>query len=90
MRRIKNPRKNALVNQMQFRKPQAQVRKWFEERDIPIVSEIWIYPIYPFGWDAVLAAWDRVWILNCDRGKIVVKDIQPVQGFRPNGTLITS
>lgn len=90
MRKIRDVRKNALANQLQYKRPQADVRKWFKARDIPIATEIWIYPLYPSGWEAILGAWDRVWILRNDRGAIYVKDIQPVQGFHKNGTLIVS
>lgn len=80
-------RTKALANQMQYLKPQFEVRKWFKKRGIPIATDIWVYPLYPGGWEAVLGAWDRVWIMKCDRGAIYVKDIQHVQGFNPNGTL---
>jgi len=90
MRRIRDVRKNARVNQLQYKKPRYEVQKWFKSRNIPIATEIWIQPEYPNGWEAILGAWDRIWILKCDRGTIYVKDIQHVQGFRPNGTLIIS
>jgi hypothetical protein len=91
MRRIRDVRKNGKVDQLQYKKPQCEVRKWFKARNIPIATEIWIYPEPPSGWEAILGAWDRVWILKCDRsGTIYVKDIQHVQGFNLNGTLIVS
>ncbi len=90
MRRIQDLMKNAIIDQLKYKKPQHEVRKWFKARDIPIVTEIWIQPLYPNGWEATLAAWDRIWILKSKNGVIWVKDIQPVQGFKPNGTLIIS
>jgi len=90
MRKIRDIRKKALANQIQYKKPEVEVRTWFYKRNIPIATEIWIYPLYPNGWEAILGAWDRVWILKCDRGVIWVKDIQAVQGFNENGTLIVS
>ena len=90
MRQIRDVRKNARVNQLQYEKPRHEVRKWFEARDIPIATEIWIYPEYSSNWEAILGAWDRTWILKCDRGTIYIKDIQHVQGFKPNGALIIS
>lgn len=90
MRRIRDIIKNARANQLQYKKPQQEVRDWFEIRDIPIATEIWIQELYPYGWEAILGAWDRIWILKSKDGVIWVKDIQCVQGFRPNGTLIIS
>ncbi len=89
MRRIRDIRANGKTDLLQYKKPQFEVRKWFKARDIPIATEIWIYPEHN-GWEAILGAWDRIWILKCDRGTIYVKDIQHVQGFKPNGTLIIS
>ncbi len=90
MRRIRDVRKNGRIEQLRHRQPRNIVRKWFKSRNIPIVTEIWIYPEYPHGWEAILGAWDRIWILKYDRGTIHIKDIQHVQGFKPNGTLIIS
>jgi hypothetical protein len=90
MRRIQDIRGNGKTEQLRYKKPRYEVRVWFKARDIPITTEIWIYPEYPDGWEAILGAWDRVWILKSDRGVISVKDIQHVQGFNPNGTLIVS
>ena len=90
MRRIRDTRRNARAEQLRHRQPRFEVRKWFKSRNIPITTEIWIYPEYPNGWEAILGAWDRIWILKCDRGTISIKDIQHVQGFNPNGTLIIS
>jgi len=90
MRQIQDIRNNGKVNQLQYKQPRCDVRKWFKARNIPITTEIWIYLEYPTGWEAILGAWDRVWILKCNRGTIYVKDIQHVQGFKPNGALIVS
>jgi hypothetical protein len=90
MRRIRDVRKNARIEQLRYKQPRYEVRKWFKARNIPIVTEIWIYPEYPNGWEAILGAWNRIWILKSDRGMIHIKDIQHVQGFKPNGTLIIS
>lgn len=90
MRRIRDVRKNGKTEQLKHKQPRYEVRKWFKSRNIPITTEIWIYPEYPNGWEAILGAWDRIWILKYDRGTIYVKDIQHVQGFKPNGTLVIS
>ena len=90
MRRIREIRQNARADQLQYKKPRHEVQKWFKARSIPIATEIWIFAEYPGSWEAILGAWDRIWILKCDRGTIYVKDIQHVQGFKPNGTLIIS
>ncbi len=90
MRRIRDVRKNASVDQLRYKKLRYEVRVWFKARNIPIATEIWILPEYPNGWEAVLGAWDRIWILKSKDGVIWVKDIQHVQGFKPNGTLIIS
>ena len=90
MRRIRDIRKNGKVEQLKYKKPRYEVRKWFKSRNIPILTEIWIYPEYPNGWEAILGAWNRIWILKCDHGVISIKDIQHVQGFNPNGPLIIS
>lgn len=90
MRKIRDVYKNAQADRMQYKVPQFQVRKWFHQRKILIATDIWIYPDYPDGWEAILGAWDRVWILKSIKGVIWVKDIQPNRGFNPNGTLIVS
>lgn len=87
---MRNLRKKALADQLKYRKPKKAVEEWFAARDIPIATEIWITPLYPNGWEAVLGAWERVWIMRNDRGDIYIKDIQHVVGFNPNGTLIVS
>lgn len=90
MRRVRDIIQNARADQLKYKKPRHKVRKWFKARDIPIATEIWIQPEYPNGWEAIVGAWDRIWILKSKDGVIWVKDIQPVQGFKPNGTLIVS
>lgn len=90
MRKIRDIKTNASADLLRYKKPRHEVRKWFHTRNIPIATEIWIFPEYPEGWEAVLGAWDRIWILKSIRGTIYVKDIQHVQGFKLNGTLIIS
>jgi hypothetical protein len=91
MRRIRDIRRNARIDQLKYKKPRYEVQKWFKARNILIATEIWIYPEPPNGWEAIIGAWDRIWILKSDcGGTIRIKDIQHVQGFRPNGTLIIS
>ena len=90
MRRIRELIRNAKANQLQYETPRDEVRKWFKARDIPIATEIWIHTEYPDVWEATLGAWDRIWILKSVRGAIFVKDIQHIQGFKPNGTIIVS
>lgn len=86
-----NPRALAKANQRRYHSAQTKIRHWMEDRDIvPIQSEIIIYPEYPDTWEAVVAAWDRVWIFRVVRGEIRIRDIQHVRGFRPNGALIFS
>ena len=90
MRKIRDVYKNAQINQAQYPHPKKVIREWFEKADIYIATDIWIHPRYPYGWDAVLGAWDRVWILRVHKNNVTVVEIQHVQGFRPNGMLIVS
>lgn len=83
-------RQNARANQIQFKPLKKEVEEWFKHRDIPIQTDIWIYPNYPNGWEAVVGAWDRVWIFESYKGRFSIKDVQHMQGFKPNGTLIRS
>ena len=83
-------RKNARANQVQFKPLIKVVEKWFKHRDIPMQTDVWIYPNYPNGWEAVVGAWDRVWIFECYKGSFSIIDVQHMQGFKPNGTLIRS
>jgi len=76
------------ANQLSYKKPRRIIEKWFEERDIEIQSPPTIYPEYPSGFMAVLAAYDKVWILRSEYGWLRILDIQHVRGFMPNGTLI--
>jgi len=80
-------RQQARANQLQFRSQIQAVEMWFESRDIPISTDVWIYPDYPDGYHAVCGAWDRVWIFEFYRGWLQIYDVQKVQGFNPNGTL---
>lgn len=81
----------ALANQLKFRKLSKAVQCWFEFRNIEIQSEIWIYPMYPRKWRAVVAAKNWVWTLEYDPKyrKIVILQIEETKGFYPNGALIT-
>ena len=90
MRKIRDVYTNAQIDQTQYQQPKKVIRQWFDERDIPITTDIWIHPRYPYGWEAVLGAWDRVWILRVHQNNVTIIDIQHVQGFRRNGTLIVS
>lgn len=90
MRKIRDVYKNAQINQAQYKHPRKVIRQWFEERDIHIATDIWIHPRYPYGWEAILGAWDRVWVLRVQQNKVNIVDIQHVQGFKPNGALIVS
>lgn len=89
MRKIQDLISNARANQLQYRRPRQEVRKWFQTRDILIATDIWIYDNCN-GWEAIVGAWDRIWILKSKDGVIWIKDIQHVQGFKPNGTIIVS
>lgn len=90
MRKIRDVYSKAQADQLQYKHPRKVIRSWFKKRDILIATDIWIHPRYPYGWDAILGAWDRVWILRVHQNNITVVDIQHVQGFRRNGTLIVS
>jgi hypothetical protein len=90
MRKIQDLISNARANQLQYyRGPRHEVQKWFKSRDISIATDIWILDDYN-GWEAIVGAWDRIWILKSKNGVIWIKDIQPVQGFKPNGMMIIS
>lgn len=82
----------AWSNQLQYGLPRALVASWLDLRGIQKQSDIWIRPLYPSGYEAVVAAWNRVWIFryNIRTKELVIKDIQHVQGFYPNGMLIIS
>lgn len=85
---MKDLRQIALANQLRYNLPISEIRNWFLTREIPIMSEIWIYPNYPDGYYAACCAWNRTWIFESHKGKLKLYDIQHVQGFRPNGTII--
>lgn len=90
MRKIRDVYKNVQINQAQYEQPKEVIRQWFAERDIHIATDIWIHPRYPYGWEAILGAWDRVWIIRVHKNNITIVDIQHVQGFWRNGALIVS
>lgn len=66
------------------------MRKWFSDRDIELATDIWITPFFPSGWEAVVGAWDRVWILEGRNNLVWIKDIQHMQGFTKAGSPRTS
>lgn len=98
MRKMTDPRKirqTAIANQLPYKGARKKIEAWFNIRKIPIDTEIWVYNNYPYGYEAVVGAWERVWIFkyfctNINGGYLSIKDIQPVQGFLPNGALIVS
>lgn len=67
------------------------VEEWLYERHIDQQSDIWVYPEYPNKWIAVVIAWDRVWIFAYDalvNRQMYILDIQPIRGFKLNGSII--
>lgn len=91
---VQQIRRRAKARQLKFRKYKKYVETWFKIRDIPLQSDIWIYPDYPFAMEAVVCAFDRVWIMRSyyphRTHDLFVKDVQHVKGFRLNGTIIFS
>lgn len=90
MRKIRDVKRNAQINQSRYEQPKQVIWEWFNTAGIRIDTDIWIHPRYPYGWDAVLGAWDRVWVIRVHKNQVTITDIQHVQGFKRNGTLIVS
>lgn len=76
-------------SQLKYRKPRDIVNAELRRYDLEPRTDIWIYPAYPYGWDAVVGAGNlRVYIFTYRRGNLRLTDIKPCRGFRKNGTLI--
>lgn len=88
MATVKELRRIARATQLKFTRPRAMVKEWFQKREIEIQSEIWIYPLYPTKFKAIVAAYDRAWIFTGYNGHLELTDVQIIYGFNPNGTLI--
>lgn len=84
----KDPRRLARANQLLYRHPADEVRAFFERAEIPLASDIWIYPNYPHGYYAVCGAYDRVWVFEKYRNRLVIASIQPIRGFNMDGSFI--
>lgn len=89
-RKVKNPNLRAkAIHQLQYKKSIQEIKRWMRNRDIgPLQSDVWIYPNYPYGYEAAVCAWNRVWLFRRFGTHFYIDDIQPLQGFRPNGTII--
>lgn len=70
-----------------MRNPLKLARRQLRRLGIVPETKIEIHPWYPFGFDAVLAANNRVYILKYRQGKWGL-EIQPIWGFWPSGNLI--
>jgi len=82
---------NRAIHELTFKRPIVKVETWLSERDIgPLQTEVWIYPLYPGGYQAIVAVWDRIWIFEEIKGRFRIADIQHVKGFSRNGIPIVT
>lgn len=72
---------------MNMRRPLELVESELERMNIIPETRIEIHPVYPFGFDGVVGANNRVYILQFRRNRMYLK-IQEVRGFWPSGNLI--
>ncbi len=81
--------RTARADQLQYYLPKATIQRELELRGLKRVTEIWIYPIYPDGYTAVVGVpEDRVLIFSVDYGVGILLEEKKLLGFRPNGSLI--
>lgn len=77
------------AEQLKYRRIRNLIERELEICHITPMTDIWVYPQYPFGWEAVLGAEpDRVYIFKGRKSKIFDLDVRPIKGIRKNGSLI--
>lgn len=75
------------ADKVRYRKPISVISEKLKQFNIKPETDIRIYTDYPFGWHATVGANDRIYIFTSVFGKVVLS-IEPVFGFRSNGSLI--
>src|SRR5512135_331431 len=77
------------LDQIRYRKPILIIQRFLEYfMQIRPQAPILITPNYPVGWYAEVAAEDKVWTIECDRGEIKLSKVADLCGFTPNGQFI--
>jgi len=79
--------KRTAADQLRYKRPISIIKEKLKEMNVVPETDIRVYPLYPFGWYSTVGANDRVYVLSCVRG-VIELEIQPVYGFRPDGSLI--
>lgn len=81
--------RTARANQLQYYLPKATIQRELDIRGMKRLTEIWIYPMYPDGYSAVVGIQeDIVLIFSVDFGVGLLLEEKKLLGFRPNGSLI--
>lgn len=82
-------------NNLQHKQEVLLVELILEEMMVLAMTDIWVYDDYPVGWHAVVGVEEphefgtipATYIIKSVNHKISV-EIQPMRGFRPNGSII--
>lgn len=76
-------------DQLRYKKPISITNQFLDfVMNMRAQSRINVAPNWPQGWRAQVAAEDKVWTIECERGELQLVKVGDFMGVRPNGALI--